>query len=379
MRRPGLYIHVPFCARVCPYCDFAVLVGDEARRTSYVESLIEEIALWGASAPSELTGFDTLYFGGGTPSLLEEEQLRRIVRAVERELRIEMDPWVQLEANPEDVTRERLAVWRRLGVRTLSLGVQSFEADELSFLGRLHTPEQAHRSVELAREAEFETVSLDLIYGLPGQTTEDWRRNLEIATSLFPDHLSCYQLTVHEKTAFGSRLRTGRFQELSEEGQADLFQLTHSFLADHGLPAYEVSNFSRSHEHRSPHNTKYWDHTPYLGLGPSAHSFSGVSRWWNLRAESRWAAELTAGVPPVEGREELTPEDLIRERVLLAMRTVEGLDLEALETYDARAQIDPAVLDGLVERRLVTFDERVVRPTSAGLAVADTVAAALAP
>ena len=279
---PGLYLHIPFCSAICPYCDFAVLTGGPERRARFTERLINEIRLWAVDS-EPFWGIDTVYFGGGTPSALTPEQLGLIVEAARESLPIQEDPWIFLEANPEDVTPESVRAWRDLGVRTLSLGIQSFDASALGFLGRRHSPDQARRSTELAREAGFHTVSIDLIYGLPGQSVEDWRRTLEEAVALWPDHLSCYQLTIHEGTPFGFRLARGKMTEMPEESQADLFLLTHTFLRDAGWPGYEVSSFSRSPEHRSRHNRKYWDHTPYLGLGPSAHSFSGRRRWWNER------------------------------------------------------------------------------------------------
>ena len=187
-------------------------------------------------------------------------------------------PWVFLEANPEDVTPEACAAWRALGVRTLSLGVQSFSDEALRFLGRRHSGRQARAAVETALAAGFDTVSIDLIFGLRGQTAEDWRRELAAAVELAPQHLSCYQLTIHPRTRFGVQAKHGQLSELPEDDQATLFELTHRFLADAGWPAYEVSNFARGPAHQSRHNRKYWDHTPYLGLGPSAHSLAAAGR-----------------------------------------------------------------------------------------------------
>lgn len=380
MAQPGLYVHVPFCARVCPYCDFAVLVGDCDRRANYVESLISEIALWGAEPCSELKGIDSLYFGGGTPSILELEQLERILDEIAASLPISAEPSIFLEANPEDVTPERLRGWSEIGVRTLSLGVQSFDERELEFLGRLHTAADGRRSLELALEAGFDTVSLDLIYGLPGQTEASWRRTLEAAVAQGPDHLSCYQLTLHDKTAFGVRKRRGELSEMPNDDQADLFLLTHQLLADAGLPAYEVSNFARSSEHRSRHNAKYWDHTPYLGLGPSAHSYAGGRRWWNYRALGAWTEALGRAEQPIDEEEQLEPVDFVRERLMLAMRTTDGLDLDELDRYgfDGSA-VDERALEQLVERNLVTTEDRRLFPTLEGLAVADSLGLALGP
>ncbi len=400
---PGLYIHAPFCATVCPYCDLAVLVGDAERRERFVQSLIREITLWhpeptppeslennkppeglqgeGTPLAPEPPGFDTIYFGGGTPSMLEPEQLGRILEAVASELEPAASPWIFLEANPEDVTPARLRAWLELEVRTLSLGVQSLDARELEFLGRLHDPDQARRAVDLALEAGLATVSLDLIYGLPGQTESAWRSNLEAAVALGPEHLSCYQLTVHEKTVFGVKKRRGELVEMPDDEQAELFLFTHRFLNDAGYQGYEVSNFARSPEHRSRHNMKYWDHTPYLGLGPSAHSYSGRRRWWNHRGVGPWQRAIAAGERPVGGSEELGDRELALERLMLAMRTYAGVDTAGLARrygLDVTSSAAAETIERMASDGLLTVEGSVLRPTVRGLAVADSLARDLA-
>jgi oxygen-independent coproporphyrinogen-3 oxidase len=376
MAAPGLYLHVPFCSRICPYCDFAVLTGGRQIRRRFVGRLIDEAALW-ADRRDDFQGLDTLYFGGGTPSILDPEDLGRILDAVRRHLDVAPDAMTFLEANPEDVTPESVTRWRRLGVRFLSLGVQSFADHELAFLGRRHHGAEARRSIELAQDAGFETVSFDLIYGLPGQTVDAWKATLDQALSLSPDHLSCYQLTFQEGTPFGFRHARGQLAELPEEGQAELFLLTHRHLADNGLPAYEVSNFARSAGHRSRHNRKYWHHVPYLGLGPSAHSFSGSRRWWNERKLGAYLARVEAGGRPVAGGEELLPRDLALEALLLGLRTIEGIDVA---DFERRFGVNLIVSNGklvgeLVEQGLLAPPAERLAATLAGLAVADGLAA----
>jgi putative oxygen-independent coproporphyrinogen III oxidase len=389
---PGLYLHVPFCSAICPYCDFSVLTGGPAVRAGFVARLIEEAGLWA----DEPWSFDTVYFGGGTPSALAPGELARILEAVRVAFDVRPEAWIFLEANPEDVTPESVRAWRGLGVRTLSLGVQSFAAGALAFLGRRHGPEEARRSVETAREAGFDTVSVDLIYGLPDEGPAAWRRTLEEAVRLGPDHLSCYQLTLHEGTPFGFRRDRGELAELPEPAQADLFTLTHAFLADAGYPGYEVSNFARSPEHQSRHNRKYWDHTPYLGLGPSAHSFSTPPpdlpprgegptpresrprRWWNERKLGPWERRVEAGERPVAGGEELSPADLALEALMLGLRTAEGIDLARFrERYgvDLLKSNEPLV-ERLVGEGLLRDVAGALAPTLAGLAVADSLARA---
>ncbi|HVS03903.1 MAG TPA: radical SAM family heme chaperone HemW [Thermoanaerobaculia bacterium] len=372
--RPGLYVHVPFCSAICPYCDFSVLPGDPARKGRFVADLIAEARLWEGAWDEP---FDTLYLGGGTPSSLAPEQLARILEALRHYLPIAASCRLSMEANPEDVDAAAVAAWRALGVHTLSLGVQSFDAAALRFLGRRHTPAQSRRSVELAREAGFPVVSLDLIYALPGQSQEDWRRQLAAALELAPPHLSCYELTIHQGTPFGFRVARGALSPAPEGARAALFHLTHDVLADRGLAAYEVSSFAAAPEFRSRHNAKYWRHVPYLGLGPSAHSFDGSRRWWNERKLGPWQQRVARGERPVAGSESLHPTDLALEALFLGFRTTDGVDLAAIRQrwgLDLAAAngdtIAALAADGLL-RRAGTW----LVPTAAGLAVADSLAA----
>jgi oxygen-independent coproporphyrinogen-3 oxidase len=364
----GLYVHVPFCARICPYCDFAVTTARRDAHATYVEALLGEVA-----RVEVRWRFDTLYLGGGTPSQLSPSLLERLLEGIRSRLDLDTGTWIALEANPEDLSLERARQWRRLGVQGLSLGVQSFDPAALRFLFRKHTADDGRRSVELARQAGFPWVSLDLIYGLPDDRPSRWRRELDAALELAPDHLSCYQLTVHQGTTFGRWRDGGRLAECDPDIQAALFDLTHDLLADAGYPAYEVSNFARSLRLRSRHNIKYWRHAPYLGLGPSAHSFDGASRWWNLRRLKAWRKQLAAGRSPVAERETLTRRQLALEALLLGLRTADGIDLTA---FERRFGVDlvganRALVDRLmVEEKLILEPQRL-RPTRAGLRVAD--------
>jgi len=380
---PGLYLHIPFCSEVCPYCDFAVVKASSPRREAFVDMLLREMGfvagegVAGGALAGEGAVFDTIYLGGGTPSILPPEALGRLLRGAREVLGASPEAWVFLEANPEDVSRESLAAWRGLGVRTLSLGVQSFDPRELAFLGRRHTARVARQAVELAREAGFSTVSVDLIYGLPGQGPESWRRNLETAVALGPEHLSCYQLTIEEGTPFGVRRARGELPELGEDRQAELFALTHAFLADSGYPAYEVSNFASAPEHRSRHNRKYWHHTPYLGLGPSAHSFDGGRRrFWNERRLHLYQERLRAGERPILGSEELSDQELALETVMLGLRTTEGVDLARFRERFALdlVELNAPFVEAAVAGGLLTLGATHLTPTLAGLAVAEALA-----
>ena len=372
-RYAGLYLHVPFCARVCPYCDFAVRTGDAARRHAYVDSLLAEIDLYAGYSET----FDTIYFGGGTPSCLEPSDLERVVARVRERFTTVDDPWIFLEANPEDVTPERAAAWKRIGVRTLSLGVQSLDPDDLEFLGRGHTAEQALDSIRIARDTGFHTVSIDLIYGLPGQSTDTWRRRLDSAIETAPDHLACYQLTIHGGTRFALLEKRGELSQLPEAGQASVFRATHEHLNACGYSGYEVSAFAINADHRSTHNQKYWNHTPYLGLGPSAHSFDGDKRWWNLRRSDPWQEAIERGTPPVDNEETLAPRDLLLETLMTGMRTYRGVDCADIKR---RFDIDLVAKNNQLVKRLhssglIKRHESRLIPTLDGLAVADSLAA----
>jgi oxygen-independent coproporphyrinogen-3 oxidase len=386
---PGLYLHLPFCSAVCPYCDFSVLRAGVPARKRFVDHLVAEVPL-AAREWRDPTPFDTVYFGGGTPSLLPAGDLARVLDAGREHLAVAPAPWVFLEANPEDVTPMACAEWRDLGVRTLSLGVQSFSDDALRFLGRRHDGKRARAATDTALAAGFDTVSVDLIFGLPDQTPENWRRDLMAVVDLGPGHVSCYQLTIHPRTRFGVSARRGQLSEMPEREQSILFDLTHRVLADAGFSAYEVSNFARSPDHESRHNRKYWDHTPYLGLGPSAHSLATADadgrrrahRWWNERRTPPWERRVAAGERPVAGEERLGPRAMATEALLLGLRTTAGVDLDG---FAARYGIDVlAVNDTLVallaaEGRLVVTSGPTGRrlvPTRSGLAVADGLAAA---
>lgn len=374
---PGLYVHIPFCSAVCPYCDFAVTVGDAARRARFIEALLVEIEALGSDS-RRWAPFDTIFLGGGTPSLLGLEELERVLAALDLAFELSEDLQVSMEANPEDVSAESARDWARLGVDRLSLGVQSFDDGELAFLGRRHGPDAARCAIEAAKTSGL-TVSVDLIYGLPGRSETDWLRNLEATVELEPDHVSCYQLTVEEGTPFATRSRRGEWIAPPDEAMAGLFFATHGYLERAGYRAYEVSNFAASREHRCRHNRKYWEHAPYLGAGPSAHSFDGVRRWWNRRAEHAWRLEVEAGRSPVEEREELTVVDLALEKLMLGLRTPSGVDLRRLAGIEARSFLtrNAAVLEAWVERGLLEVGDRRLRPTLAGMAQADALARAL--
>lgn len=376
----GLYVHVPFCSAVCPYCDFAVHTGTPEARERFTANLLNEIDLVAPSIEADAwPAFDTVYFGGGTPSALNPGQLERILEHLRSRFPIGPDLWISLEANPEDVDPTSAANWKSLGVRTLSLGIQSLDDNALRFLGRRHRSDDSSRCIDTAKAASFEVVSADLIFGLPSQRPDEWRDTTRSIAQSGVDHVSCYQLTVHEGTPFARMKERGDLHEMPDDPQRTLFEIVHTELAQRGLPAYEVSNFARSPAHRSRHNQKYWHHVPYLGLGPSAHSFFDRRRWWNHRNTREWSKSIEEGRPPVDASEVLTAKDLALESVFLGFRTTDGVDFDRIRQQTGLDLLaaNETVLRNFERRGWIHHERPVARPTIAGMAVADALARAI--
>jgi len=320
--------------------------------------------------------FDTIYIGGGTPSLLALSDLASLLEVITRSFTIAADAEITLEANPADLDRTQLEDMRHLGINRLNLGIQSFDNRLLRFLGRRHDRKEAMLAIEAAQEAGFENLGLDLIYGAPHQDLASWEETLHQALSFHAAHLSCYQLTLEPETPLALRHRQGEISLPGEERQADFYFNTVSILVGAGYHHYEVSNFSRKETSFARHNQKYWRHTPYLGLGPSAHSFQGNRRWWNYRDLAAYLHNLEGGQPPRAAVEKLLPKQLRLETLFLGLRTSRGIDLDDfLERfgYDLLAEKAEAIAD-FEKRGLLEIKSGFLRPTSAGMAVADTLA-----
>ncbi len=361
----GLYVHVPFCRRKCPYCDF-VSGTDLSLVPDWLAALSQEMEIY----RDFLLCFDTLYLGGGTPSLLTAAQLSFLWERLRENFVFAPETEITLEANPDDLTPGALKSYRELGINRLSLGVQSLDDRELAFLGRRHDASQALRALAWVREAGFANLGLDLIYGLPGQTLEEWHKTLETVLNFRPEHISCYQLTVEEGTPLARWQAAGRFQSLPEETEREFFLFTSTFLEEQGYLHYEISNFARGPAHQSRHNCKYWNHTPYLGLGPAAHSYRDGQRWWNHRSLEDYCQALGAGQAPVAGGEVLTPEQQRLESLYLGVRTRDGVDVDLLQDVPTRE----AVLEDTVGRGLAEVREGRFVLTREGLVVADHLA-----
>jgi oxygen-independent coproporphyrinogen-3 oxidase len=367
---PGLYIHIPFCIRKCAYCGF-YSVTDHSLIPAYRSALRREMDLYRGWAVS----FDTLYLGGGTPSVLPAGDLEGLIADIRAAFTIASDAEITVEVNPGDITPGLLASLRRAGVNRISLGVQSLDDGILAFLGRRHDRTQAVAALAAIRNAGIDHIGIDLIYGVPGQGMDPWLATLRETVALNPDHLSCYQLTLEEGTPLAERHSRGEIAFPGEMLQADFFCNTSEFLEDNGYIHYEVSNFARPGR-ESRHNRKYWNHAPYLGLGPAAHSFSGRERRWNRSSTDVYIGDLESGREPIESREILGDEQLHMETLFLGFRTRRGICLETFKIRygrdllaDKRDMIERLSGEGLLEIR-----DGFLRPTRAGMAVADSLA-----
>jgi oxygen-independent coproporphyrinogen III oxidase len=325
-----VYFHVPFCARRCSYCDFAIAVRRETPTSAYVQAVLREWECWQAHpAWAAAPEVGTIYFGGGTPSRLDPAGIERILERVARDRVIAPAAEVTLEANPDDVTASAAAAWRKAGVNRVSLGVQSFDPSVLRWMHRTHSAEQVPSAFETLRQAGVEEISLDLIFGLPAALERDWERDLALALALAPEHLSLYGLTIEERTPLDRWVARGEVTLVDEHRYAAEFLTAHRLLATAGYEHYEVSNLARP-GHRARHNSAYWTRAPFIGLGPAAHSGLGASRQWNLREWSAYLRASTAGASTVAGQEQLGAAAVALEEIYLGLRTSDGLTVDRI-------------------------------------------------
>ncbi|MGI6878092.1 radical SAM family heme chaperone HemW [Microbacterium sp. gxy059] len=349
----GVYLHVPFCRVRCGYCDFNTYTAPElrgARQDQYADTLLQEIALARdvLAEAGPLRPARTVFFGGGTPTLLPAGDLARMLDGVRDAFGIADDAEVTVEANPDTVTDAVVGELARAGVTRLSIGMQSAVPHVLAALDRTHAPENVGQAVQAARSAGLD-VSVDLIYGAPGEGLADWRASLETAIGYEPDHISAYALIIEEGTKLARQIHRGEVPAPDDDLQAEMYELADGLLGEAGFGWYEVSNWSRGVEHRSRHNLSYWRGADWWGFGPGAHSHVAGLRWWNVKHPATYAQRLALGESPAAGRE--TPDDAQRllERVLLETRIREGMPVDALPSREARRAVAGLVADGLVE------------------------------
>ena len=374
MTAAGLYVHIPFCSSRCSYCDFATGLYQSELAERYVAALLEEIRTSRHSGAS----VDTIYFGGGTPSLLAPAQLDRILASLSGQFEIDRAAEVTLEINPGSVTRDKLEAFRGLGINRASFGAQTFDDAELAKLGRSHTAGDALKTFADLRSAGFTNISFDLIAGLPGQTLAGWRRNIKQALELNPEHLSFYLLEVHSGTPLAEHIRRG-LQPVPDD---DLAGVMYRWMLDHaseaGYEHYEISNLCRPGFH-SRHNVKYWTAAPYYGFGCSAHSYDGQARRWsNHRDVSKYVEKIENRMSPIVDEQELSETDVRAEALFLGMRLMRGVDMRRYrESFgvDLR-EAHAADLDRFRKAGLLEFDGDLIRLTRSGALLSNEVFAA---
>ncbi len=387
----GLYVHVPFCTVRCGYCDFNTYTASElgdtrgASRSTYAQAAIDEIRLARKVTGSRELPVDTVFFGGGTPTLLPADDLAAVVRAIDDEFGLAPDAEVTTESNPDSVTAASLEALRAGGINRISFGMQSAVPEVLRVLDRTHDPARVPTVVGWARAAGFDQVSLDLIYGTPGESLAQWRASVEAALALDPDHISAYSLIVEAGTALARRVGRGELPMPDDDDLADKYELVDALLTDAGLSWYEVSNWARSPAAWCRHNIGYWRGADWWGVGPGAHSHLGGTRWWNVKHPAAYADRLAFGVSPAAAREVLDDETRRVERVLLETRLVTGLSLGSLDG-PGRAAVPALVSDGLAElsaadvaRTTSAADSPVLVLTRRGRLLADAVVRNLLP
>jgi putative oxygen-independent coproporphyrinogen III oxidase len=377
----GLYIHIPFCLKKCPYCDFYSLT-DLSLQPVFLDSLVSEMNM-----TRELDKvFDTLYIGGGTPSVLNIKIIDIIIKTAHECFNILSNAEITLEVNPGTVTPEQLKGYRQAGVNRINIGVQSFNSANLDFLARIHSAGDARMAVKWAQKAGYENIGLDLIYGIPDQTTSSWLKDLHSAVEFHPQHLSCYMLSFEPGTPMHKDLQNSVFNPLPEHLVCELFETTASFLNANGYFQYETSNFAHevidasgiksAQSNISRHNVKYWNFSPYIGLGPSAHSFIEPQRFWNHSNVKKYIQELSTGRLPRAGKESLSREQLMIEAVYLGLRQTEGI---VVDVFDKKFGVNfeamfTGVITDLEEKGLVKMSQNRCALTAKGMLYLDSIA-----
>ncbi len=386
----GIYIHIPFCKQACHYCNFHFSTSLRYKN-ELVAALLKEIEIYSSSPNpglilSDVIGtpspkekgvtapgiIETIYFGGGTPSLCTKDEIASIIEKINSAFKISRDVEITLEANPDDITEEKLKDWKEAGINRLSIGIQSFFEEDLQWMNRAHNAKQAVDSLQLAVDS-FDNITIDLIYGTPALTNEKWKQNVAKAISLNIPHLSCYALTVEPKTPLDKLIRQHKSEDINPDKQSEQFLLLMQWLGEAGYEHYEISNFAKP-GFRSRHNSSYWQGKKYLGLGPSAHSFDGNARWWNIANNNTYIDSINKGIIPFE-KEELTATQKLNETIMISLRTVEGLDLSKVS--EATSLELQAMSRKYIESGLVKLENNFLRLTREGKLLADGIAAGL--
>lgn len=370
----GLYIHIPFCEKKCDYCDFySITQLDQMDR--FVRALNKEIEIRAQDFSDYI--FQTIYLGGGTPSLLNETQIQQIWNSLTSHFTFAENPEISIEANPGTLTQTKLSFLKEIGFNRLSLGVQSFNPDELFFLGRIHSPEEVYQSFENARNDGFNNINLDLMTAFPGITISSFQKSLNEVLRLKPEHISCYTLIFEPGTPFYKKMQRGDLIPFEEDEEASYYQVARDTLKSSGYLHYEISNFSLGENFICKHNQIYWKHKTYLGLGPSAHSFSHDQRQANKKSLSFYINELDKGILPVDFSETLTKEDKILEYIFLNLRLHDGINLSEFRNLFGQDYLKKlgSKIKYLSENDLIEMDTNYIKLSDRGWMLADSIAA----
>jgi oxygen-independent coproporphyrinogen-3 oxidase len=320
----GVYFHIPFCKKACHYCNFHFSTSIQSK-AELTEAIVKEIEMIRGKESRQIS---TIYFGGGTPSLLLRKELRMILDKTKSSFTLIENPEITFEVNPDDVSELMLQFWKDQGINRLSIGIQSFRDEDLKWMNRAHQSTQAIDAIKLAKAVGFENYSIDLIYGIPGLSDEAWIENIEKALAFEIPHLSAYALTVETKTALKTMIEMGKTANVDEDQQARQFLILSDMMIAAGYEHYEISNFAKPGM-RSKHNTSYWNNIPYFGFGPGAHSFDGKARYWNVSHNSRYIEAIEQGSMAFE-KEVLTPLQLLNEYIMTSLRTMEGTSFKTI-------------------------------------------------
>ena len=367
----GIYLHVPFCKQRCTYCDFHFSTRFEGYRAELIEAIKREIQLRKDELSEEI---QTIYFGGGTPSLLMEKELSEILETIFSNYSVHANTEITLEANPEDIHLETLQFWKKNGINRLSIGVQSFRETDIAWMNRGHHPNESLAAVRLAQELGFENITVDLIYGLPELSLAEWKSHLEQVVDLNIQHISAYCLTVEPKTALNHQVKIGKIKTPDEEQQSQQFEYMLSFLESKGFEQYEISNFARNQNY-SQHNSSYWKGVKYIGIGPSAHSFNGKARRWNIANNTVYYKNVGKNDEWFD-TEILSPNDRWNELFLTGLRTKWGVSKIQLLALGGFTSNEENALEQFKHDLLVTETEKAILLTPKGKLQADGIAQA---
>jgi oxygen-independent coproporphyrinogen-3 oxidase len=369
----GLYIHIPFCRKACNYCNFHFSTSLN-QVNEMVSSIAKEMEMRAKEIDEEI---NTIYFGGGTPSLLPIGLLERLMNMARMNYNINDQAEITLEANPDDIDLEKAEAWKSLGINRFSIGIQSFEDENLKWMNRAHNAKQSITAIDIIKQTGFQNYSIDLIYGTPGQSMEGWVKDLQTAFELGVPHLSCYALTVEEKTALNSLIQRGELLGVNQDEQADRFEILMQLSTEAGYHHYEISNFALP-GYESKHNSAYWEGTVYLGFGPSAHSFDGAKRKWNISNNNAYIKSLANHLLPSK-EETLSKKDVLNEYIMTALRQSKGIEKKILLQKGGQTCLNEItnLITPYLNSKKVVEDENGWRLTNHGKFFADGIAATL--